>query len=289
MARDSIFTSFEQVARIATELSLANGGRPPSVRAVRDQLGGGSNTTILKHLQKWLAQQPGMTQAKSVTVPDVAIEGMRHGIQLAVQESVLAFSTELSELSETLKSVQFESEQALQNLSIAESKVSDLETANATLIARIEDARVTAAESERRLQDEIEALKQERDRERDSAEKARTELAVTLLRLDGLPRLQNDIDDCRMELAKAHAKAHDAEKKLAAAAASLESATVQLERERVALSESKISVQKERERADAHAADLTNAKVKIEGLEVALASEKSRNIVHPATEEKPAG
>lgn len=293
MAREATFTSYEQVARIAAELSVANGGRSPSVRAIRDQLGGGSNTTILKHIKKWMAQQPALAQAKSVIVPDVAIEGMRQGILLAVQESVLGFTTELGEVSETLKAVQFESEQAIENLAASEVKVSELETANATLKARIEDARESAAETERRLFDEIEAIKQERDRERDSAEKARTELAVTLLRLDGLPRLQTEIDECRIELAKAHAQAHDAEKKLAAASASLDSATIQLERERTALVEVKRSVQQERERADAHSNALTDAKVKIEGLEVALAAEKARNIVEtlskPAIEEKPAG
>lgn len=56
---------------------------------------------------------------------------------------------------------------------------------------------------------DMEALQEELARERDVAEKARTELARAQLRLEGLPRLEEAAEKARMELAKAQFKLED--------------------------------------------------------------------------------
>lgn len=59
--------SYEEVVRAAKE--LVKEGRYPSVAAIREKLGRGSNTTIHKHLREWWASDEAASLAKKLAGP----------------------------------------------------------------------------------------------------------------------------------------------------------------------------------------------------------------------------
>lgn len=84
MAREASIT-FEQVAAAAEEIKN-NGGRPNS-RTVREILGMGSITTILKHLQAWGGTEVKQNQARNVS--DVSRNGRSMGTDITPDLSEL--------------------------------------------------------------------------------------------------------------------------------------------------------------------------------------------------------
>lgn len=232
MAREASIT-YEQVAAAAAGMKAE--GRKPSLRSIREALGNiGSLTTIAVHLRTWASNQP-KESAPEVAVPSSVLSGIQTAISQAAIEAEASIRAELTDAQQMLNDVTAEGERTAAALDAAEGRIGELETANAELTGRLEEAKTKASETEQRHAAELESLKADLQREREAAEQARTELAKAQLRLESMPRLEKDLEDARGEAKANGSRAGEAERKLAGAEASLAAATADLARERSAL------------------------------------------------------
>ncbi|AWP24518.1 mucin-associated surface protein [Acidiferrobacter sp. SPIII_3] len=185
MGRDATVT-YEQVAGIADSIQAAGG--KPTLRAVREQVGGGSMGTINKLLQEWrgaherrtagdLALPPALQRAL-LDFMGTEIAGARAPLEadIAEHQAVTAdLAAENERQTETIRDLSLQIESVTADRAGIEGKAAQL-TADLA-IAR----------------DEI-------TRERQAAEVARVELAKAALRLEGLPRLEAEITSLRADL-----------------------------------------------------------------------------------------
>lgn len=209
MAREPNITQ-EQVSR-AAESIRASGGRP-TARAIRESLGTGSMATVLKFFQAWQD-----AQVKPADVP-VALPG---GLQRSLLEFVAA---EVDRSRSELRAELDIANQANADL-IVESERQSLIVENLT--ASLEAVHGEKAELAGRLaqmEAERDAARDEAAAERVAAEKARTDLAKSLLQLEAMPRLEKDLDNVRSALESERSARVSAEQSAAVALAKLEAA-----------------------------------------------------------------
>ena len=84
MGRKSLHTQ-EQVFQAADRLAAE--GQPVSPTNLRTALGGGSLTTIYKHLAAWEAARPPLTKPTPATVPETVERAFAQAWQIAVAEA----------------------------------------------------------------------------------------------------------------------------------------------------------------------------------------------------------
>lgn len=213
MGRESVITQ-EQVNAVADQLRA--GGAKPSARAVREALGGGSMATVLKHLQVWQGRQVRPAETQAV---------LPVGLQRALVDFI---AQEVASAKVTLEADLVTAQQANQDL-IAESErlAAALEREQST----VEALQADKAELSGRLGQltkDLEDVRAEAAAQREAAEHARTEKAKLELRLEGVPRLEAEIERLKAALESERNAKVVAEQQAAVSQARLEKTETQL-------------------------------------------------------------
>jgi len=200
MPREATIT-FNQVAAVADAIK-AGGGRPNS-RNVRERLGTGSMGTIHKLLNQWAGGQARQANAPLALPP-------------ALQRAVLDFMDK--EIAATRAGIEADLVEARQEgAALAtenERQLAEIERQGEDL-AEIGAAKASAEGRLVQVEADLASGRGEIEKERQAAEVARIELAKALLRLEGLPRLEGEIDKLRAALEKERQERHAAREEAA--------------------------------------------------------------------------
>ena len=213
MGRESVITQ-EEVNAVADQLR-ANGAKP-TARAVREVLGGGSMATVLTHLQGWQSRQVRPPETQAV---------LPVGLQRALVDFI---AQEVASAKVTLEADLVTAQQANQDL-IAESE--RLAVALQREQSTVETLQADKAELSGRLGQltkDLEEVRAEAAAQREAAEHARTEKAKLDLRLEGVPRLETEIERLKTVLELERNAKVVAEQQAAVSQARLEKTEAQL-------------------------------------------------------------
>lgn len=266
MTREASITA-EQVAAAAAELK-AN-GQKATLRAVRDVLGGGSMTTIQRHLARWNDGQP-MSAAPAVEVPAAVLRGIQSAIDQATAEASALLRAELAEMRAALDAITAEAERTADALEAehehVQSQIEIIHNQSEELAA----VRAELATTREQARHEADTLRAELARERAAAERARTELAKAEMQLATLPRLTADLDAYRQHNDEMRDRLTAAE--LAASTAHTQATALRdaLELDRARLAKAEAERDSERKRGDAAQAELATARVQVTSQQTAL-------------------
>ncbi|MBN3783265.1 mucin-associated surface protein [Burkholderia sp. Ac-20345] len=209
MAREPNITQ-EQVSKVAKQIT-DEGGRP-TARAIREQLGTGSMATVLKFFQAWQNAQVRPAEAP-VALPQSLQRGLLEFVAAEVERSKAELQADLEIANQANADLILESER---QAAIVENLTATLESAYAEKAEL--SGRLAQVEAER------DEARNEAAAERAAAESARTDLAKALLRLEAMPRLEEDLKAVRDALEKERAARVKAEQEAAVAAAKSEAA-----------------------------------------------------------------
>ena len=185
MGREATITP-EQVTA-AAEAIKANGERP-TLRAVRDKVGGGSMGTIARILQQWKASA-GREVGTEITIPPALQKALMEFVGTAIADARAPLDTELADQRQTATDLAAENERQRETICDLSAQIEAV-TADR---AGIEGKAAQMAADLATARDEI-------TRERQAAESARVEMAKAALRLEGLPRLETEIAALRADL-----------------------------------------------------------------------------------------
>ncbi|CAE6964997.1 DNA-binding protein [Paraburkholderia domus] len=254
MARDPSITQ-EQVSRAAA--AIRDAGSRPTARNIRAQLGAGSMATVLKFLKAWQDAQvrPPETPA---ALPQSLSRGLLEFVAAEVDRSKQDLQAELDVAQQENADLILEAErQALivDNLTGALEAVHGEKAALAGRLAQVEA--------------DLESVRHEAATERQAAEMARTETARATLRLEAMPRLENDLNIARRQVDTERAGRISAEQVAAVAEAKLAAAVDA----RLQLDQSRAEA-KERERVVRN--ELANVRAELKDVRADLTKEHAR-------------
>jgi chromosome segregation ATPase len=269
MAREALITS-EQVYAAADAMKAS--GIKPTARALRERLGNvGSMATVNRLFQRWKADQEREVAA-ALTLPSGLQRVMLEHIDQELTARRAALEADVAELQQEVSDLATENERQADS-------IQDLERDRETLAMEKAAAEGKAAQ----LSVDLDAARAEAARERASAEAARTELAKALLKLEGMPRLEQEIKDARAELEQ-HRTARTAAEKQAAVL------TAQCEDLRSRVDDAKAATKRAEERADRHASELAAVRVELDQArsEARTAAEAAAELRGRADRSKPA-
>ncbi len=207
MAREATITQ-EQVNGAADALRAA--GQKPTVRAVRERLGGGSNATVMRLLAVWQGGQVKPTDTP-ITLPPALLRALENYVDQVVAEGKVQVKGELVEAQQVNIDLIGESERQAAEI---DALGKDLEVA--------QSERDALAGRLAQLEADLSLARGEVEQARAAAEVARTELAKAQLRLEAMPRLEADLAAARAELESERACRVAAEQVAAVTAARLE-------------------------------------------------------------------
>jgi chromosome segregation ATPase len=222
---------FETANRLQAE------GKEVTAPALLTALGGGSLTTIYKHLAVWKESRPAATKATSSNeIPDtvqnafatawrfVATEGAREvaAAKEKAQEDVKVAQKEFAEALLAIERLEAESESEANKIAALESRVSELESAlqkagndNAALEATVEQLkqRVMAQDIEfARVHKDMES---ERQSHREELDRAAEKHAVAQEKSHAeIERLRGQLDETRKQFEQSERKCSEAESKI---------------------------------------------------------------------------
>ena len=213
MARDGI--TFEQVAAAAE--ALVGEGQQPTIRAMRERLGGGSPNTIHKHLTAWrearpvaAAAAPGLPQALTAAIA-AEIERAAAKARAEIEGRLLQAQAEAAELAAAGEAIEAERD------ALAD-QVAKLTRERDVLTGKAEQQAAELADQAQRI-----------EREQQAAESARVELATARLKIEAqaerqaeqaaeIERLRAALDEAQQGRTAAEQKAAVLEAKLEACA-----------------------------------------------------------------------
>lgn len=249
MGREAHITP-EQVHAIADAIK-SKGGKP-TLRAVREQLGTGSMGTIAKLLQQWKAGQERQAATELVLPP-------------ALQRAILDFmNTELSAVRAPIEAELAEQQQTTADLATENERQAGIIEDQAGELDALANEKAAAEGRAKQLATDLDGAKEDVARERQAAEQARTELAKAMLRLEAMPRLEEDLAAIHAELTKERQERINAEQQaavLTAQKADLEHRLTDAKKEAERTGE---LLQKGLARAEQQADALANALVEIQ-------------------------
>lgn len=182
MARVPAIT--QESVNVAADKIRASGAKP-TARSVRQALGAGSMATVLKMLQVWQSGQVRLPDTPAV-MPASLQKSIMDFIGLEVAAAKLSLEEELVATQVANSDLIVESERQSATLNEQEDVIDALNAEKATLLGRLEQ-----------LAKDLDEVKKEAQEQRAAAESARTETAKLMLRLEGLPRLEGEIDRLR--------------------------------------------------------------------------------------------
>jgi SMC interacting uncharacterized protein involved in chromosome segregation len=199
----------------AAEVLVAE-GKKPSVRAVIAALGGGSPNSVLLHLNRWKAGLP------PAPVQDLRVDARVARIlteQLARETAAACSEMEqkLAVAEENALAVAEAGEKAERALATSEQENAVLKTEAAELRGRLAQ-----------MSGELEAGRAALEAQREVAEGLRAEVARQQVRLEGIPRLEGEVERLRAALDQERTARAAAEQAAAVTGARLESAEAQV-------------------------------------------------------------
>lgn len=237
MGRAATIT-YEQVAAIADRFSAQ--GERPTVRIVRDQLGGGSQGTVHKLLSQWQAGRGRQPEA-TLTLPPALQRTILDFMSKEMAEQRRELDASLAEAQQTASDIASENERLTNEIQELNDVVTAERGRSSLLEGRMEQLQGDLEQNRKESMEAIESSRKNAEREREAADGLRVELAKASLRLEGMPRLEAELERMRKELEDERVARHEAERKVAASQASLEAT-----RDRVASLESTLTEQKQR-------------------------------------------
>ena len=200
--------SQEQVNAVA-EAIRADGCRP-TARSVREALGGGSMATVLRLVQNWQDSQSG-AEEQPIVLP-VGIQ--RALVDFIGQEVARAKAGPLAELvaaQQATGDLIVENERQAATIMLQVDALESAQADNAKLAGRLVEVELQLTRCE-----------EQGSAERHAAEGARTELAMALLQLQAIPRIEADADRLRAEVDRERTTKVAAEQSAAVAIAKLD-------------------------------------------------------------------
>lgn len=212
MARKSTLT-YEQVVTVADKI-IAQGGKPSS-RNIREALGTGSLTTILKFLQQWQGGQVRQSQSLNDTIDPAIARAISNQIVIRVQDSTADAMSRLADLQAELETLISENERQSAEIETQAAEMIVIQEQNSSLAGRAQQIESDAA---RNIADLVS--------ERQAAEAARVSLAKAELRLEAVPRIEAEIEKVSAELMQARCLSAELHEAAAVATARLEAETV---------------------------------------------------------------
>lgn len=205
----------DEVNAVAEQLRSA--GVKPTARAIRETLGMGSMATVLKYLQVWQSHQ-----VRSPDTPAVIPQALQKAlVDFIAQEVTTAKATVEADLAAAQQSnhdLISESERLAVELEREQASVQSLQAEKAGLSGRLSQ-----------LTSDLEEAKAIAVTERTAAEQARTENAKLELRLEGMPRLESEIERLKAALEAERSGKAAAEQQAAVALARLEKTQEQVD------------------------------------------------------------
>lgn len=213
--------TFETVSDAVDALVAA--GKKVTLRALRDEIGGGSLTDVSRHFAQLRAGRP------LVRVADIELDkGIAHAIAAQMQrvadQAAAAVKERLSETQESVLAITDElrhSEQKIEALEL------ELQSARGVAEEFAETLRQLKIDTERRAAiyaDDNDELRHELAKERARADRSASELARAEVRLETLPVLQAEIAHLRSTLESQSSARVAAEQSVAVLGARLEAA-----------------------------------------------------------------
>lgn len=204
MPRPSL--SYEAVETAAT--NLVKSGETPTLRAVRDALGGGSMTSIQPLLKKWSDTQAPKASAASFEVPARLRDALAAEFARVAADARVESEAKLLQAEADITGLAADGQRAEEELESAREE-----------LTRITTERDTLAGKNSEQSDEIERLKSELARAREETDDTRQKLARAEIRLEALEGLQEQNEALRTAAAEANERAAQAEKTAAVAEA----------------------------------------------------------------------
>ncbi len=196
-------TEITYSAVAAAAESIDQEGHEPSVRSVRDKLGGGSNTTINPFLRKWKAARAARDESSIDIDPAIgdlmraqlskAMAQASRTAELRAKEAEEAFDEMAKQMAET------ETQLNASNASLAATQAQLQQHQGQLQANEREMGQVRASEAAK-----VAAAEQRAERERAQAEAVRKELERESLRLEQVPELQAALEEARRLLKASH-------------------------------------------------------------------------------------
>ena len=249
MGREATITP-EQVHAIADAIK-AEGGKP-TLRAVRERLGSGSMGTVATLLQQWRSGQERQAATHLVLPP-------------SLQRVILEFmAAELSAARAPLEAELAEQQQAAADLATENERQTGTIEGQAGALEALAAEKATAEGKAEQLATDLAGAKEEAIRERQAAEQARTELAKAMLRLEAMPRLEDDLAVIRAELARERQGRIEAEQLAAVLAAQKSDLAGRLADAKADIERVSQQLDKVQARAEQQAEALADARVAIQ-------------------------
>lgn len=218
MGREAVIT-LEQVAAAADQIKSE--GKKPTVRSIRESLGGGSMGTILRFLGKWKEGQ-GLASEQRTTTDDSLDPSIARAIstvmsariQAAVSEINGRFADLQAETGDLIAENEIQAQEISENLRKIENQTEEL---------AVGTGRISQIEAE------LSRMREERDASVREAGQTKTDLAKALLKLESLPNLEAEIEKLRESLRSQEKARAESEKEAAVASSRAEALVRQLE------------------------------------------------------------
>jgi DNA repair exonuclease SbcCD ATPase subunit len=188
MPRESSITQAQVDA--AADAVKAEGGRPTS-RNLRERLGTGSMGTLHRMLQHWQDSQARQVET-TLTLPPAMQRSLLNFLAQEIAAAKAGLEASLAESRQAATDLATENERQGAQIESQTTALADLATENATQRGRIEqlDAETVRTKHEAAMQ--VEAAKAHDHSEQQAREAAQVALAKAELRLEALPRLEDE-------------------------------------------------------------------------------------------------
>ena len=259
MGRESSIT-LEQVSTIANEIKTS-GGKATS-RAVRDALGSGSMATICKLLAQWQASQERKSEAIDDSLSQAVAKAISNDIASKVQSAIADATSRLADLQSEHDLLITENENQTADHEYLVNSLASEKEQNSKFAGRVQQLEADAMLISTKL-----------DRERSDAKSAMTALAKAELRLESLPRIEQELTSLRNQLEMEREKSATLHEKEAVASAKLEmlsnthiETSKRLEIAQEELGKEKLASQSLQNRLDITTRDFSKANAAIEKL-----------------------
>ena len=190
--------------------AIKGAGQTPTLRGVREKIGGGSMGTISRMLQSWKDTQ-GRPTAQEVAIPPALARAIIDHMGMEIAQAKAPLIADLAESRQATADLATENERQTKEIEDLTGQMAALAEQKAAADGRV--AQLAA---------ELAAAREEAGRERRAAEEARVEVAKAALRLEAMPRLEADLTLAREALETERLARVAAEQSAAVALARLE-------------------------------------------------------------------
>lgn len=231
---------------------LTAAGERVTIRRVIDEHGSGSKGLVYQLIKVW----EGKREQPSQPTPQLSP---------MLQRAMLEFvNRETSSAKAELEAKLAESEQIAGDLARENERQSNELDEQAEAHAKLMDTMASLQGRVDQLEADLATAHDETARERTGAEKARTELAVALLRLEAMPRLEADLDASRQACDNERQARITAEQAAAVATAQRDGLAERLAEEKARIEALGAELASEQAAIRRQAAELTSARVAVE-------------------------